>query len=173
MKPISLFSSTYLSAGLVAVALIFSQCGGSGNYKENKDAASKTADYDENEAMYPEEKVQNNTNLEDNQPLELNGEGYENLDKKTLLATLNKQKELIEDRMEEMENTPQNDADNSTVEGNIQQLRVYKKKIDDEITKVRNASDDQIAKVSKTAQAAIKGAGAIMQSRRMQLDRGF
>lgn len=174
MKTIPFFSKTYLSAGLVAVMLFFSQCGGSSDYKENENAQSEAnANYDEEEAQYPAEKLQENTNLTDDQPLELEGDEYQNLDKKILLATLNRQKTLVEDRIEEMENTPQNDADDSTLKGNIQQLRTYQKKLDVEITKVRNADAAQLSEIAATAQAAIKGAGTIMQSSRMQIDRGF
>jgi len=130
--------------------------------------------YDSEDAMYPASKIQEDANLNSNDPLALDSDMY-SVEKKKLLATLNRHATMIENRIRELRKQPGNSEDSSTVAGNIEKLKVYKRKLDLELAKVRtvNEADAAAEEVFESAQAAIKGAGAVMQSKDMRIQRGY
>lgn len=194
MKTISFFRRTFFFSLIVATPLLFSQCGGSEDYKQNEgdeninegtreenqvrenregNTSNEGNVSNEQETGYPEEKVQDNTNLTDNRPLELRTDEFQSLDKKILLATLNKQKTLIEYHIKELESDVGTLAGASNGGGNMQQLEAQLQKLDQEIAKVRNTSAEELDQVAESAQAAIEEAGALVVSNRMQVQLGF
>ncbi len=182
MKTLITSKKTILYAVLLASGMLFSQCD-SKNYKEPDDTNNQRevipgedqkegAAYNEEEAMYPAEKVINNTNLTDNQPLEVEGT-FQSIDKDILLSTLNLQKTLVSDRIEALQNAPGNSADSSILQGDVTKLKTYLENLDIVITKVRSANEQNFDEVADLAQGTIKGAGALMQSDRIQIQQGF
>ncbi len=152
------------------------------DYKNDDDdrSAEATANGDRQATMasdssqndYPRDKVQENTNLEDNEPMEI-GAVTSLIEKQELLALLLRQKNDMEQRVNELENTPGNAANNTVVQGDVDKLRLYLDKLDLEILKVRKAQAGSMKEVSESALGAVKGAGALMQSSVMRIDRGF
>lgn len=195
MKTISFFKRTFFFSLIVAVPLIFSHCGGSEDYKENEgneninegtreenqvresqggSTSNKgNASRFEQETGYPEDKVQENTNLTDNKPLELKTDEFQSLDKRILLATLNRQKTLVEYRIKEMKSGGSDITEGATTAENEQQLQTALQQLDQEIVKVRSASAEELDQVAESAQAAIKVVGERMESDRMQIQLGF
>lgn len=195
MKIISFFKRTFFFSLIVAVPLMFSHCGGSEDYKENEDNENinegtreenqvresqgnntnnkGNASRFEQETGYPEDKVQENTNLTDDKPLELKTDEFQSLDKRILLATLNRQKTLIEYHIRELRNGPENSGNTGTTGNNIQQLKSQLQKLEQAIAKVRNTSEEELDQVAESAQTAIEEAGSLVVSNRMQVQLGF
>lgn len=76
-------------------------------------------------------------------------------------------------RIEELEKLPTDASNNTVVQGDVDKLRLYIEKLDLEIVDVRKASPGSMTEVAESALGAIKGAGALMQSTVMRVDRGF
>ena len=127
---------------------------------------------DSSQNDYPRDKVQENTNLEDNNPMEI-GAVTSLIEKRELLALLLRQKNDMEQRVSELESMPGNPSNNTVVQGDVDKLRLYLEKLDLEILKVRKAQAGSMTEVSESALGAVKGAGALMQSSVMRIDRGF
>ncbi len=98
---------------------------------------------------------------------------FQSIDKDILLSTLNLQKTLVSDRIEALQQEPGNSADSSILQGDVTKLRTYLEKLDVEITKVRMVNKENFDEVARSAQGAIKGAGALMQNDRIQIQQGF
>lgn len=128
--------------------------------------------YNPQAAQYPTDKIKDETNLNSNDPMELDSD-FESVKKKKLLATLNRHRTNIETRIRELKNEPGNSEDSTTIEGNIEKLRLYREKLDLEIAKVRAVGEENFAEIAENAQAAIKGAGALLQSENMRIQRGY
>lgn len=199
MKTISFFRRTFFFSLLIATPLLFSQCGGSEDYKENEGNENinedtreenqvreqatgsagnngENASNREQETGFPDEKVQDNTNLTDNRPLELQTDEYQSLDKQILLATLNRQKNMIEYHIEALQSDTGNleGAIDASADGaSVQQLETQLQKLDQEIAKVRNTSAEELGQVAESAQVAIEEAGNLVVSNRMQVQLGF
>ena len=153
---------------LSLTTLLFVQCGGEENQEGQADATDSTGN------AYPRDEVKEETNLEedDTMPMEV-GEAASAIEKQQLLALLMRQKTDMLYRIEELENTPADDTDNTVVEGDLDKLRLYVEKLDQEIVDVRKASPGAMKAATESALGAIKGAGALMQSAVMRIDRGF
>jgi hypothetical protein len=129
--------------------------------------------YDETQAMYPSEKIKDETNLNSNDPMKLQSD-FRSVKKKKLLATLNSRRTSLENQIRELEKDPGNAEDSSVLKGNIEKLKLYRAKIDREITKVREAKDQRrFEEVAESAQAALKGSGALMQEENMRIQQGY
>jgi len=156
-----------LFALVLTASLVLTACGGG----DEKEPATST----EPESLaYPEDKVLDNTNLDDRQPLELSKE-FETVEKRILIASLMRQRNDLEYRIREIKT-----AADTTINpypappaGDLEQLKTYVDNIDKEIAKVRNTPSENLAEVEETALAAIKGAGALLQSSYMRIDSGF
>lgn len=129
---------------------------------------TEAGEYNEEEAMYPAEKVEENTNLEDDKPLELDDAAV-SLQKKMLMATLNGQKTDLQHQIRTLRNAPGNSEDSSIIEGNAEKLALYLDKLDQEMAKVMSAEEENFEEVAESAQAAIQGAGALVASDRMRI----
>ena len=129
---------------------------------------------DSSQNDYPRDKVQEETNLEEDDylPMEL-GESTSLIEKRKLMALLIRQKNDMEERIKELENMPGDASNNTVVQGDIDKLRLYLDKLDLEILKVRKVQAGSMKEVSESALGAVKGAGALMQSSVMRIDRGF
>ena len=129
---------------------------------------------DSSQNDYPRDKVQEETNLEEDDylPMEL-GESTSLIEKRKLMALLIRQKNDMEERINELENMPGDASNNTVVQGDIDKLRLYLDKLDLEILKVRKVQAGSMKEVSESALGAVKGAGALMQSSVMRIDRGF
>ena len=129
---------------------------------------------DSGENAYPNDMVKEETNLAegDNMPMEV-AEVTSAIEKQELLALLMRQKTNMSYRIEELENLPTNASDNTVVQGDIDKLRLYLDKLDQEIVDVRKASAGSMKEATESALGAIKGAGALMQSSVIRIDRGF
>lgn len=137
-----------------------------------KMASEGNGEYDEEEAMYPEEKIQEETNLEeDDDPLEL--DGVLSVQRKMLIATLNGQRNDLEAYIRTLQQAPGTTEDSSVLEGNVEKLKTYLNKLDLEMAKVRAAEEENFGQVAESAQAAIEGAGALVASRNMRIDQGY
>jgi hypothetical protein len=136
------------------------------------DDQAPTGTDDEN--AYPRDEVQEETNLDqdDYLPMEL-GEVTSLIEQRKLLALLLRQKNDMEQRINELKDMPGDASDNTVVKGDIDKLRLYLVKLDLEILKVRKAQPGSMREVSESALGAVKGAGALMQSSVMRIDRGF
>ncbi len=123
---------------------------------------------------YPSDMVKDETNLApgDNMPMEIGGI-TSSLEKQQLLALLMRQKTNMAYRIEELEDMPGDATDNTVVRGDIDKLRLYIDKLDQEIVDVRKAQPESMMEATESALGAIKGAGALMQSSVMRIDRGF
>nr|WKN39839.1 hypothetical protein K4G66_14175 [Tunicatimonas sp. TK19036] len=164
---------TYLLATTVlAGSLVLSSCDRGDDYKQNEDgeatASSGEGEFNEEEAMYPEEKVQDDTNLEDGEPLDLDSE-YEPVKKRVMIASLLRQKNDLQNRIREIK--MQSSATAS--EGDMGQMQDYVERIDTEITSIRRTPNDRISQVEKSAQTTIEEAGELLQSTKMRIDHGF
>ncbi len=136
-----------------------------------KTGNSADSEYNENEAMYPADKVQQNTGLEDDKPLELDGPLV--LQQKKLMAMLNHQKTDLETEIRNLEAQPGNSENASTMAGNVEKMRSYAKKLDKEMAQVYGSNENNFEEVAETAQAAIEGAGALIASRNMRISESF
>ena len=125
-------------------------------------------------AGYPTEKIADETNLEedDNMPMETT-EVTSSIKKQQLLALLMRQKTDMSYRIDELENAPGSPANNTVVQGDIDKLRLYVEKLDQEIVDVRKAQTGSMKEATESALGAIKGAGALLQSTVIRVDRGF
>jgi hypothetical protein len=155
-----------LFALLLTTSLLLTACGG-----DEKEPATST----EPESLaYPEDKVLENTNLDNRQPLELSKE-FETIEKRILLASLMRQRNDLQYRIREIK-TAADTAINpypAPPAGDLEQLQTYVDNIDKEIANVRNTPSDRLADVEETALATIEGAGALLQSPYMRIDSGF
>jgi hypothetical protein len=149
------------------------------DYKNDNDDQSAEIIADDqgatdNPNAYPRDKVLDETNLEEDDylPMEI-GEATTLIEKRKLMALLIRQKNDMEERINELENMPGDASDNTVVQGDIDKLRLYLDKLDLEITKVRKVQAGSMEEVSESALGAVKGAGALMQSSVMRIDRGF
>lgn len=131
-------------------------------------------DADSDENAYPRDEVLDETNLEEDDylPMEI-GEVTSLIEKRELMALLLRQKNDMVQRVNELEDRPGDASDNTVVQGDIDKLRLYLDKLDLEILKVRKAQAGSMKEVSESALGAVKGAGALMQSSVMRIDRGF
>ena len=128
--------------------------------------------YDPQAAQYPTDKIKDETNLNSNDPMELDSD-FESVQKKKLLATLNRHRTNLERTISDLKNAPGDSGDSSTIAGNIEKLKLYREKIDLEIAKVRAVNEENFAEVAENAHAALKGSGALMQSENMRIQRGY
>jgi len=160
MKRLNIFKSASLFSLSLAIAFLLSACGGG----EKESATSQTGD-----VAYPEDKVIEDTNLDDDKPLELDSEEM-SLEKKKLLATLNKQRTELENQIRQLEDMPGNYNDTTTLAGNIEKMKQYLDKLDTEIAQVKEAGEENFDEAAETAQAAIEGAGALMNSKDMRIN---
>lgn len=152
------------------------------DYKNDDDDRSAEAaadsqvatDADNDQNAYPRDEVLDETNLEEDDylPMEI-GEMTSLIEKRELMALLLRQKNDMKQRINELEDMPGDASDNTVVQGDIDKLRLYLDKLDLEILKVRKAQAGSMAEVSESALGAVKGAGALMQSSVMRIDRGF
>ena len=138
------------------------------------DDQTATTDADRDPNAYPRDEVRDDTNLEadDYLPMET-GEVTSLIEKRELMALLLRQKNDMEVRVNELERMPGDASDNTVVQGDIDKLRLYLKKLDLEILKVRKVQAGSMQEVTESALGAVKGAGALMQSSVMRIDRGF
>lgn len=136
---------------------------------ESEAVASSEGEYNEDAVKYPEEKVIDNTNLTDDQPVELNTDVFR-LEKQKLLSTLNLHRTELENHIRKLEAKPGDQEDASVLEGNIEKYRTYIEKLDKEIAQVNAAEEDDFEEVVPSAQAAIKGAGALINTRDMRIN---
>lgn len=166
------FTMRYRLLALSLTALLFVRCGSEGeDYKENQAGTGDGADT--TVAGYPSDKVQEETNLEEgDDPMEVS-EITSSLEKQKLLALLMRQKMDMSYRIEELANAPGNSADNTVVQGDIDKLQLYMDKLDQEIVDIRKAPTGSMKEATESALGAIKGAGALLQSTVMRIDRGF
>lgn len=151
---------------MITSFLLFSRC--SNNEEEGTDAAS----FNEEEAMYPAEKVQQNTNLENNKPLEMD-KPFWSIDKSILLATLNKHKTEIEYKIQQMGNEQGASNETMSPQASLQELKSYKEELDEEITRVRMASEANFSEVAESAQETLQNIGAKVASTYIRIERGF
>lgn len=128
--------------------------------------------YDPQAAQYPTDKIKDETNLNSNDPMELDSD-FESVQKKKLLATLNRHRTNLERTISDLKNAPGDSGDSSTIAGNVEKLKLYREKIDLEIAKVRAVGEENFAEVAENAQAALKGSGALMQSKDMRIQQGY
>jgi len=145
---------------------------GEDNQAERVEYGKADTSYDAQAAQYPADKIREETNLNSNDPLQLES-GFRSIEKEKLLSTLNRQKTNIESRIRELEKMPGDAEDATTIEGNINRLKLYHEKIDNEITKVRSVEERDFEEVAESAQATIKGSGALLQSENMRIQRGY
>lgn len=171
-----LFNHPFFTAIALASLLLFTRCGGYGeDYMEGDDEAAAT-DSVASDVAYPRDEVREETNLEADGdyslPMEM-GEAASRIEKKEILALLLRQKTDMMYRIEELEALPSDASDNTVVRGDIDKLRTYIGKLEAEIVDVRKAKVGSMPEVAESALAAVKGAGALMQSSVMRIDRGF
>lgn len=167
------FRSPYALLVVVLSLALFFRCGeGGSDYKENEDEETATTDSAGN--AYPRDMVKEETNLEadDAMPMEIGGI-TSSLEKQQLLALLMRQKTDMTYRIEELQRMPGDASDNTVVRGDIDKLRTYIAKLDEEIVDVRKAQAGAMEEATESALGAIKGAGALMQSNVIRIDRGF
>ena len=163
-----------IRSGIAVLSLttfLFVQCGNEGeDYKGAQEAGAT----DSTGSAYPRDKVVDETNLEegDTMPMEIGG-ATSTIEKQELLALLMRQKTDILYRIEELQAAPGDASDNTVVQGDVDKLRLYVDKLDQEIVGVRKAQADSMKEATESALGAIKGAGALMQSTVMRIDRGF
>ncbi|MDF9800187.1 hypothetical protein OKW21_005450 [Catalinimonas alkaloidigena] len=168
MKNKNIFKFLSISVLLFSVMLMGAAC--DSNPDNNaEDNSLGEAEYDEDSAMYPEEKVMDSTNLADGQPVDLNT-GVFRLDKQKLLSTLNLHKTELENQVRALEAKPGDQSDESVIEGNIEKYKTYLEKLDREIAQVNAADEENFSEVVPSAQAAIKGAGALINTRDMRIN---
>ncbi|MEK6476322.1 hypothetical protein WJR50_02270 [Catalinimonas sp. 4WD22] len=136
---------------------------------DDEAVAASESEYNEDSAMYPEEKVLENTNMEDGEPVALSTDVFR-LEKQKLLSTLNLHKTELENHIRNLEAKPGDQEDASVLEGNIEKYRTYLGKLDKEIAQVNAAEEDDFEEVVPSAQAAIKGAGALINTRDMRIN---
>lgn len=129
-------------------------------------------EFNEEEAMYPAEKIEEETNLNSNDPLELDAE-FMSVAKKMLMSTLNGHRTDLEYHIRELQQTSGNSEDSSVLAGNVEKLKLYLVKLDLEMAKVRAVDEKNFGEVAENAQAAIKGAGALIASRKMRITQGY
>lgn len=183
MKVNYLFKRIFFLPTLIGSLVLSVSCDRGDNYKREDDTEtdiradqnssdSQEGQYDENEAKYPEEKVLDNTNLDNDQPLET-GAAISLIEKRELLASLMRQKTEMMYRIEELSSQSQNQDTASVISGDVDKLRTYVDQLDDEITKVRVANPNNMQQVGESAQAVIKASGTLMQSAVMRIDRGY
>ena len=170
-----------ITSFLIVATIVLAACSRNDEYgtkaeesSEPTDAAYSEADsaYDPEAAQYPIDKIKQETNLDDNMPLELDSQS-ESVQKKKLLATLNRHRTNLEKTIADLKKEPGNTEDATTIAGNLEKLELYRNKIDQEIANVRAASDSTLEKVAENAMAAIKGSGALMQSENMRIQQGY
>lgn len=151
----------------ISIFFLFSQC------SNNEEEGADTASFNEEEAMYPAEKVQQNTSLEDNEPLEMGSKPFWSIDKSILLATLNKHKTEIEYKIQQMGN--EQEASNGAIspQASLQELKSYKEDLDEEITRVRMASEADFSEVAESAQETLQNIGTKVVSTYIRIERGF
>lgn len=129
--------------------------------------------YNPQAAQYPADKIKDETNLNSNDPMELDSD-FESVKKKKLMATLNRHRTEVDNRIRELQNMPGNSEDSSIVAGNVEKLKLYREKLDLEIAKVIAVEDENVLEeVTESAQAAIRGAGALIQNETMQIQQGY
>ena len=171
---------------LVAISLVGGLLIGCGepnqDYKNDDDDRSAEAIADDQAATddssdlnaYPRDEVRDDTNLEEDDYLPMETGAVTSLiEKRKLMALLVRQKNDMEERVNELENMPGDASDNTVVQGDIDKLRLYLDKLDLEILKVRKVQAGSMKEVTESALGAVKGAGALMQSSVMRIDRGF
>ena len=166
---------------LLAFAGLLTYCGDYGeDYKgedENEtvaagDSANAANAYPRDEVREPEEV---NVSAEDDEyelPMETEA-AVSLMEKRQILALLRRQKTNMLDRIEELEDLPGDASDNTVVRGDIDKLRLYVDKLDKEIVDVRKADVGSMQAAAESALAAVKGAGALMQTPNIRIDRGF
>ncbi|WPP48497.1 hypothetical protein [Catalinimonas niigatensis] len=140
--------------------------------QKNQENDVAAGEFSEEEAMYPAEKIEEETNLNSNDPLELDAE-FMSVSKKMLMSTLNGHRTDLEHHIRELQQTPGNSEDSSVLAGNVEKLRLYLKKLDIEMAKVRGVDEENFGEVAESAQATIQGAGALIASRRMRITQGY
>lgn len=173
MKKVSLL----LPALVLIGGLFLASCDRGDEYKQAEgDGATASAgdstsgEYNEEEAQYPEEKVQDDTNLDDEDPLTLTS-GHEDIQKRVLMASLLRQKNDLQNRIREIKS--QSGSATTPPAAEMDQMETYVGRLDEEITKVRQASSGSLGQVEESAQGAIEGAGALIQSTFIRVDSGF
>ena len=161
----------YHVLALSLITLLFVQCDGEKEGYKGERAAGAT---DSTGNAYPRDMVQEDTNLEpeDDMPMEVS-QISSTIDKQKLLALLMRQKTDMRYRIEELEAAPGDASDNTVVQGDMDKLRLYVDKLDQEIVNVRKAQAGSMKEAAESALGAIKGAGALMQSTVIRVDRGF
>lgn len=162
---------------LLTFAGILTYCGGYGEDYKGENEAAEATDSTNTANAYPRDEVRDDTNLEAEDaeydlPIEA-GEAVSLMEKRKILALLRRQKTSVLDRIEELEDLPGDASDNTVVRGDIDKLRLYVDKLDKEIVDVRKANAGSMQAAAKSALAAVKGAGALMQTPNMRIDRGF
>lgn len=129
--------------------------------------------YNPQAAQYPADKIKDETNLNSNDPMELDSD-FESVKKKKLMATLNRHRTEVDNRIRELQNMTGNSEDSSIVAGNVEKLKLYREKLDLEIAKVIAVEDENVLEeVTESAQATIRGAGALIQNEDMQIQQGY
>lgn len=171
MGTITFLKRASLLTLMIAAPLFFYQCGGSDEEGASSEKAD-TASFNEEEAMYPAEKVQENTNLTDDEPLEM-GKPFWSIDKSILLATLNKHKTEIQYKIEELESSPVSGAGTGASQASPQELKSYVEQLDEAITNVRMASEANFPQVAESAQEVIQTIGGKLVSSYLRIERGF
>lgn len=156
------FKSAYYLLPLLFCAVLFVQCS-----DEKTDTAGT-------EDAYPADMVKEETNMAsgNDMPMEI-GEVTSAIEKQQLLALLMRQKTNVHYRIGELKNMPGDASNNTIVRGDIDKLRMYMDKLDQEIVDVRKAQAGTMKEVTESALGAIKGAGALMQSSIIRIDQGF
>ena len=168
----------FLTATVALFAvLLLTQCGDSG--EDHMESEGATASTDSTGNAYPRDKVQDadevNLSAEDGEydlPMDLGG-AVSRIEKRKMLALLMRQKTDLMYRIEELEALPGDASDNTVVEGDIDKMRTYISKLDAEIVGVRKADEGSMKAAAASALAAVKGAGALMQSSVIRIDQGF
>lgn len=173
MKSKNIFKFLSISSILMSVMLIGAACDSENRSEDESQYPGITDEeeynYTEGSAKYPDEKVMDSTNLADGQPVDLNT-GVFRLDKQKLLSTLNLHKTELENHIRNLEAEPGDQEDASVLEGNVEKYRTYLDKLDKEIAQVNAAEEDDFEEVVPSAQAAIKGAGALINTRDMRIN---
>lgn len=178
----TLFNRFTLVAVLLTGGLLIGCGEPNQDYKKDDDDRSaeviadgqEATDADRDPNAYPRDEVREDTNLEEDDyfPMEI-GEVTSLIEKRKLMALLLRQKNDMENRINELEDRPGDASDNTIVQGDIDKLRTYIVKLELEIVDVRKARAGAMEEVTESALGAVKGAGALMQSSVMRIDRGF
>lgn len=178
----TLFNHAFIVAFLLTGSLLIGCGEPDQDYKNDDDDRSVEAiadqqaatDADSNPNAYPRDEVLDDTNLEEDDylPMEI-GDVTSWVEKRELLALLLRQKNDMNLRINELENMPGDASDNTIIQGDIDKLRAYLVTLDREIVEVRRTQPGAIAEVVESALGTVKGAGALMQSSVMRIDRGF